>query len=145
MYIRCIRLASAIAACLVVLTGCATPPITEQKVMCSAQDCRVKVYISCLAHWWPCKIWVDDSKVEARGKNVFWDLQDDFDGKRFQFDPNTNVGIRFKKSGNGFTCNPVAASRSFKCDNGKVPGEHEYGIKLIGPVFVKEFDPWVVN
>ena len=107
------------------------------------QECRVKVYVTCAFHYWPCLVSVDQEKVDARGNNVFWDLQDDPDGNRFRFDPDS--GIQFKKPGNGFTCRPVAGQRSFKCDNGRVDGEHEYGVKVVGDVFVPRLDPWIVN
>jgi len=111
---------------------------------CSDEDhCRVKVYVSCFAGWWPCTVSVSVAKLEARGNNVFWDLEDEPDGKRFRFDPDS--GIAFKKEGSGFDCMPVAGKRSFKCTNRNVKGEHEYGVKVIGDVFVPRLDPWVVN
>lgn len=142
---RSVQCAGVLAACVALLVGCATPP-TKPPGMLSCSDeehCRVQVYVSCFLHYWPCTVSVDIAKVQARGNNVFWDLQDEPDGKRFRFDPAS--GIEFKKQGNGFRCMPVSAGRSYKCDNGKVPGEHEYGVKVIGDVFVPRLDPWVVN
>ena len=145
MITTCCRFAGVLAACFVLLAGCASPPPKPHDMLtCSNEDnCRVKVYVSCAFHYWPCVVSVDRDRIAARGNNVFWDLEDEPDGKRFTFDPST--GIEFKKSGNGFRCMPVAGKRSFKCDNGKVAGEHEYGVKVIGDVWVPRLDPWVVN
>ena len=139
------RCAGVLAACFVVLlSGCTSIPKSSEELTCTNEkDCRGKVYVSCLFGYWPCTVSVDPYRIVARGNNVFWELQNDGDGRRFKFDPGT--GIEFKKPGNGFKCMPVAGDRSFKCDNGKQPGDHEYGVKVIGDVWVPRLDPWVVN
>ena len=144
MSTKCFRFAGVLAACFVMLAGCASTPKPRDEFTCTnAKDCRAKVYVSCWLNYWPCQVSVDPYRLVANGNNVFWDLQDEGDGKRFKFDPDT--GIEFKKSGNGFKCMQVAGGRSFKCDNGKQAGEHEYGVKVIGDVWVPRLDPWVVN
>ena len=141
---KCLPCVGLLAVCFFMLTSCApTPPKPMQVLSCSDEDhCRVKVYVACAFHLWPCQISVDQDRVNANGNNVFWDLEDEPDGKRFKFD--SIAGIQFKKAGNGFTCMP-AGNRSFKCNNGKVAGEHEYGIKVVGDVYVPPLDPWIVN
>ena len=142
MTVKWMQCAGAAAACSVLLAGCQSLPVPPLAEGCGHDACTVQVHVSCIKD--TCWLWLPPWQytVNARGNNVFWQLQADADGKHFRFDP--AKGIRFKAQGNGFSCMPIGDNQ-FKCDNGKVPGYHEYGINVIGDVKVPELDPWVVN
>ena len=145
MIAKCIQCAGVLATCLILLNGCKSistkPPEVLSCALKPETACTVPVSVKCVQT--SCSIASPSSTdvVDARGNNVFWELQNDDDSKRFKFDP--DKGIQFK-AGSGFSCQPVG-TRSFKCDNGKHIGYHHYSINLIGDVVVPELDPWVVN
>ena len=135
-----------LAAFVVLLAGCASVPSPSppRTLNCSNKECRVQVSVTCHLYIF-CHVSVDVDEVHAHGNNVFGDLKDEPDGKRFTFDPTTGIEFKTPEGKKTFDCQPVAGMRSYKCNNAKAIGRFEYGVKVVGPVFVPRLDPWVVN
>jgi hypothetical protein len=143
---RCVF--SLFAFALVVLAGCASPPrgggdteAAKDLVCNSAQQCRVKVEVTCVQG--SCRASVDHPRVFARGNDIVW-IVDNKPGQSYVFAAD---GIAFKTEAgrNVFRCHPEANGNRFACMNNRSSGEYEYAVRLSGSPPVPVLDPWIVN